>query len=722
MKMMNRQRYQIKAKATRAELLIYGDIGDSWYEEESNDAKSVVKAIDANSGPIDVRINSFGGSVADGLAIFNALRRYSGEIVTHIDGVAYSIASLIAMGGDEIRMASNSMLMIHAPWGITIGNAPEMREMADILDKHAEAMTASYLRDEGPDAETVRGWLHDGADHYFTAVEAVDLGLVDTVTDSQPVFEIAAALRAGGGRYRLPAAYRRNQSEETAVMADNPTPAGGAPISPETDQLVASHSRTVKAATAKGIKSEADRRKAISSVFADFYDADPLNPVTALHDQCMEDTACQEIDARRRLMNMLAQRSEDPIVVPEQYAIERTTPAPPQASRHLGGAPQISRDQQDKRADGISVALQIKAGLERDRDVINRERSNEFLGMSLPNLMAHELRAAGRPVNGGPRDVANAYINAQPIMAAGPSHGTGHLTGILADVANKSAMMGWDQAEETWRIWTEEGRLNDYRAAQRANLALLDELDAMEEHQEFEYGDMADFKQSITGLHRGKKYSLTIQSIVNDDLGELTRAMNAWGNAASRTVGTSVFALLTATGSGGFGQSMDEDSKVLFHADHANYIASGSGGAPAEDTLNAGYVAMSIQTDPNSVTVGIRPRYIIHGATLASTVFRQVVSEKLITGEDATAPDQNWVRSLGLMPVQEHRMDGLFSGLAWILAAGRRTVEVSGVAGPLEPRVEQMSVGNIAGIDYKIEMPFGAAVLDYRGMYFNYGA
>jgi ATP-dependent protease ClpP protease subunit len=125
--------YRINAKGERAELRIYGDIGESWDSEESNDAHTLAEKLDGLAGPLDVRINSFGGSVADGLAIYNALSRYAGRVTAHIDGVAYSIASLIAMAGAEIRMASNAMLMVHAPWGMTVGNAPEMREMADIL-------------------------------------------------------------------------------------------------------------------------------------------------------------------------------------------------------------------------------------------------------------------------------------------------------------------------------------------------------------------------------------------------------------------------------------------------------------------------------------------------------------------------------------------------------------------------------------------------------------
>lgn len=729
-------RYKIKAKgADTPELLIYGDIGVAWDAEESNDAKTVVDSLNRLRGQLDVRINSFGGSVADGLAIFNGLRRYPDPVVTHVDGVAYSIASLIAMAGHEVRMAANAMLMVHAPWGMSVGNAPEMREMADILDRHAEAMVASYIRDGGPDADTIRGWLTDGADHYFTASEATELGLVDTVSDPQPISEIAAAMRKAGRDYRLPAAHRRATPKGKATMADETTPEGGPTLEQpkaqnDPSQIMAGHSRIVKAATAQGANDEAARRRAISDVFSDWYDADPLNPISALHDSCMEDLKCSGNDAQSKLLKLLSQRSEDPVIVPLQYGMEPQPPAPPQASRHLGGAMQISRDQQDKRAVGLQRALSIRSGLEKDPSKIEAERQGEFLSLSLVDIMGQELKALGYPVAGSREDVARRYVQALPILAAGPSHGTDHLPAILGNIANLSAMQGWEGSEETWGIWTQAGTLNNYQTATRANAALLDKLTKMAENQEWEYGDMADVKQRITGYFHGLKYSLSIQAIVNDDLGELTRTMEGWGEAASSTVGDAVHAVLFTSGTGGFGQTMDEDSTVLFHADHSNYVASGSGAAPSETTLNAARAAMVTQSDPNSRKVAAIPRYIIHGTSLYATVLKVLNSQELqsvsvdgVTGATVLSGSINTVRSMNLTPVEEYRIIASApAATAWVLAAGRRTIEVAGVGGPVVPRADQSMVSNTPGITYELSMPFGVAALDYRGLYFNYGA
>jgi ATP-dependent protease ClpP protease subunit len=709
----------IRAQGGGTELRIYGDIGEHWDAELSLDARTIAARLDALQGDLAVRINSFGGSVADGLAIYNALRRHNGRVTTHIDGIAYSIASLIAMAGAEIRMAGNAILMIHAPWGMAIGNAPEMREMADILDKHAEAMVASYARPGGPSAETIRQWLTDGEDHYFLAGEAADLGLVDYIDDAIPELDIAASLR-GQSRFTLPAASRRSHSEN-AIMAEKPTP-GASDVTPD---FLASHSKTVQAATAAGIKAEAERRRAVASVFGSMYTADPLDPVTALYDACMEDTTCNETETQRRVLAYLRDAAARPVVHPVHYSAEPQYAAPPDASRHLGGSMQVTRDQADKRASGLLAALRVKAGIEQDRAKIDQERRGEFLSLTLIDIMAQELRASGRPINGSREDIARRYLQTMPVLAAGPSHGTDHLPAVLGNIANLSAMQGWEASEETWSQWTQSGTLTNYQTHTRANIALLDKLTKMLEHQEWEYGDMADVKQRITGYFYGLKYSLSIQSIVNDDLGELARTMNGWGEAAGATVGDAVYALLTTAGSGGLGQVMDEDSKVLFHADHTNYVASGSGGVPTEALLNTARAAMVAKNDPNGRKVAVRPRFILHGPALFSTVRKVLNSEALTsmsvdgsTGATVVQGSSNSVQAMNLEPIEEYR----FTSNQWLLAAARRTVEVAGVGGPVSPRAEQSMVSNIPGLTYELSMPFGVAALDYRGLYYNHGA
>jgi hypothetical protein len=252
----------------------------------------------------------------------------------------------------------------------------------------------------------------------------------------------------------------------------------------------------------------------------------------------------------------------------------------------------------------------------------------------------------------------------------------------------------------------------------------------MLENQQWEYGDMADVKQRITGYFYGLKYALSIQAIVNDDLGELARIMEGWGEAGAATVGDAVHAVLFTSGSGGFGQSMDEDSTVLFHANHTNYVASGSGGVPSETTLNTARTAMIAKTDPNGRKVAAIPRFLIHGPATFATVHKVLNSQQLqsitvdgATGATVLTGNSNAVLPMNLVPVEEYRIVASAPAVnAWVLAAARRTVEVAGVGGPVIPRVEQSLVSDTPGISYELSMPFGVAALDYRGLYFNYGA
>ena len=193
---MTQNRYKLQAKGKeRAELLIYGDIGTDVNAEESVDAKTVVKELSIlKDRPIDVRINSIGGSVADGVAIHSALMRHGAPVNTYIDGVAYSIASLIAQAGRKRYMAENAMLMAHAPWADRVsGNAGRLRDIADQLDKTSESMVAAYIRPGGPNREKVIEWLYaKDSNHFFTAQEAKKEGLIDDITDG---VNILAALR-----------------------------------------------------------------------------------------------------------------------------------------------------------------------------------------------------------------------------------------------------------------------------------------------------------------------------------------------------------------------------------------------------------------------------------------------------------------------------------------------------------------------------------------------
>ena len=182
MKNMKGKGYEIKAAGPKsAEILIYEDVGEGFFggvtaKQFANDLKSMGK-IDL----INVRINSPGGSVSDGVAIHNSLARHPARIVVDIDGLAASIASVIAMAGNEIRMAENALFMMHDPWAMVAGNSTELRNKADLLDKAGETLLTTYTNRSNVDSDTIESMM--AAETWLTAAEALELGLVDEITN-----------------------------------------------------------------------------------------------------------------------------------------------------------------------------------------------------------------------------------------------------------------------------------------------------------------------------------------------------------------------------------------------------------------------------------------------------------------------------------------------------------------------------------------------------------
>lgn len=178
-----------------AEIFIYDDIGPDYYGLVS--AKGVIRSLDAvgKGKPVTVRINSPGGDVVEAQGIYNALRRHSaegGKVTIEVDALAASAASYIAMAGDTVRIAENAMLMIHKAWTLAIGNADQIRQTADVLDKFDGILAATYSARTGIDAQEITELL--AAETWLDASEAVKRGFADEI--GTPL-NVAASLPAG---------------------------------------------------------------------------------------------------------------------------------------------------------------------------------------------------------------------------------------------------------------------------------------------------------------------------------------------------------------------------------------------------------------------------------------------------------------------------------------------------------------------------------------------
>lgn len=184
--------YSMKNLANgEGEILLYSDIGaGGWFTEGttaqdfSNDLKGL--------GPvktINCRINSPGGEVFEGMTIYNLLAAHKARVVVHIDGLAASIASVIAMAGNEINIADNAMMMIHNAAGMCFGESKDMRKTADLLDNVGSTIAGTYAKRSGTDLDKITQMMAD--ETWMDAKQAKECGLVDNIVDNMQAMACA---------------------------------------------------------------------------------------------------------------------------------------------------------------------------------------------------------------------------------------------------------------------------------------------------------------------------------------------------------------------------------------------------------------------------------------------------------------------------------------------------------------------------------------------------
>lgn len=166
------------------ELVLYGFVGDSFWEEGFT-AREVVDALAelGRTTDVNVRINSGGGYVDDGVAIYNALVAHKGKVTVIVDALAASSASVIAMAGEERIMRKGAMMMIHDPSSVAWGTAADMERALKMLEKHADNLAGIYAEVTGEDADDIRADMKD--ELWLTAEEAVERGFATSANDTK---------------------------------------------------------------------------------------------------------------------------------------------------------------------------------------------------------------------------------------------------------------------------------------------------------------------------------------------------------------------------------------------------------------------------------------------------------------------------------------------------------------------------------------------------------
>ena len=213
-----------------AEVHIYDEIGGFGVG-----AKQFVSAIKPFSGKrLHLRINSVGGSVIEGLAIANAIRRHKGGVTAHVDGLAASMASVIAVAADETVMADNALMMIHEPWTVGMGTSDDLRKEADVLDTMRKNIIRAYARKTKMDGDEIAEMMK--AETWLDAAAAVNAGFADEIEDG---IEAAASITPAAARERVAAFMSKQNTPPAPEPVDTAEEAMNAELQAKVDEMQA---------------------------------------------------------------------------------------------------------------------------------------------------------------------------------------------------------------------------------------------------------------------------------------------------------------------------------------------------------------------------------------------------------------------------------------------------------------------------------------------------
>jgi Protease subunit of ATP-dependent Clp proteases len=229
--------YRIQAKAgEKPALYIYDEIG--YFGQSAKDLSDELAKLDTDE--LDVHLNSPGGEVFDGLAIYQSLKSHRASVTVHVDGLAASIASVIAMAGDKVIMAPKASMMVHDGWTMAVGSAKDMRKTADLLDKQSDIIASVYADKTGQPVEFWREVMSE--DSWYNADEALAAGLIDEIEGQEKKvdegFDLSVFAHAGRENAPAPRTKPQLKGEHGPEVLDVKDGTTVVPAEPKKDEPV----------------------------------------------------------------------------------------------------------------------------------------------------------------------------------------------------------------------------------------------------------------------------------------------------------------------------------------------------------------------------------------------------------------------------------------------------------------------------------------------------
>ncbi|HAW1499914.1 ClpP-like prohead protease/major capsid protein fusion protein [Escherichia coli] len=668
----NNSWFRMKAgNKSDADIYIYDEIG-FW----GVTAKQFVSDLNAlgNITHINLHINSPGGDVFEGIAIFNALKNHGASITVYVDGVAASMASVIAMVGDPVIMPENAFMMIHKPWGVSGGDADDMRDYADLLDKVESVLLPAYAQKTGKTTDEIAAMLAD--ETWMSGAECLAHGFADQVTPEVKAMACIQSKRTEEFK-KMPESIRnmiippRNSATREP---ENPN-AVSQTQAQVTTQVAATTNSAAPTATASSADENSIRAQVLAEQKARVSGINELfgmfgGRYQTLQASCLSDPECSLEQAREKLLNEMGK---------EFSPSNKNTPA----HIYAGNGNFVG--------DGIRQALMARAGF------AEREQDNVYNGMTLREYARMSLTERGIGVSG---------YNPMQMVGAAFTHSSSDFGNILLDVANKAILQGWEEAPETYEQWTRKGQLSDFKIAHRVGMGGFSSLRQVREGAEYKYVTTGDKQATIALATYGELFSITRQAIINDDLNMLTDVPMKLGRAAKSTIADLVYAILTSN------PKISTDNVSLFDkAKHANVLESA---AMDVASLDKARQLMRVQKEGER-HLNIRPAFVLVPTAMES-VANQVIRSASVKGADVNAGIINPVKDFATV-IAEPRLDDSSQTTFYLAASkGSDTIEVAYLNGVDTPYIDQMEGFSVDGVTTKVRIDAGVAPVDHRGL------
>ena len=340
--------------------------------------------------------------------------------------------------------------------------------------------------------------------------------------------------------------------------------------------------------------------------------------------------------------------------------------------------------------DSVKQSLLARAGLIKDKADI---KDNAYSAMTLREMARASLVDRGIGVSGH---------NAMSMIGLAFTHSSSDFGQILIDVAHKSLLKGWETATENFDQFTSRGTLTDFRPANRVGLGDFGYLPEVGEGEEYTYGTIGDEGARVALATYGQLFSITRQTIINDDMHMLTKIPEKMGQAARATIAKLVFAILT-------GNAIAQDGKALFDASHKNTL---TGAALDVTNIDKAIQLMNGFVNSRGEPLAIEPEFMLVPTSL-HTRAKQVLGSASVEGADVNSGIINPIRDV--VPALKSARLQIADPKSWYLI-NKEAIEVSYLDGIDTPYMEQQNGFTVDGVATKVRIDAGVNVIDYRGV------